>query len=412
MKVEYIKDILHVEGVSLLSLAEKLGTPLYVYSAGGIREKIRALKRAFGSHLHFLAYAVKANSNIEILRLIKKEGCGAEVVSGGELHRALLAGIHPRKIIFTGVGKTDEEIEFAIRNGIFALVCESEEELFNLERIAGRLRKRARVMLRVNPDVDPGTHPYIATGLKNSKFGIPENRVISLYERMKGMNFITPLGIHFHIGSQITSPEPFLEAAKRVRDIWLRLKNSGIALRFIDAGGGVGIDYRGEGNIMDAEKYGMALKEGLSGADVKIIIEPGRFIVGDNGLLIGKVLYLKENGDKRFIVTDIGMNDLIRPSLYNAYHRILPVRKKDGKIGKFDVVGPVCESGDFIARERELPEMERGEYIAVLDAGAYGFSMASNYNSRPRPAEVLVSGREFRMVRKRERYKDIMRGEG
>lgn len=412
MMVRYVNGVLHLEDVDLSLLAKKFGTPLYVYTENGIKERIRSLKKAFGSSLYLLAYAVKANSNLGILKIIKNEGCGAEVVSGGEFYRALLAGINPKKIVFTGVGKTAEEIELAIKKGIFSIVCESEGELRVIEEVSKKLKKRARVMLRVNPDVSPNTHPYIATGLRNSKFGIPQERAYSLYKLMAESRFVEPIGIHFHIGSQITSPDPFYEASQKIRSLWTKLRDEGIKLKFIDAGGGIGIQYKDGESGLSPEAYASAIREGLKGVDAKIIIEPGRFIVGNNGILIGKVLYVKDNGAKRFLVTDIGMNDLIRPSLYNSYHRILPViEKKGGSVNKYDVVGPVCESGDFIARDRELPEINSGEFIAVLDAGAYGFSMASNYNSRPRPAEVIVKGKDYKILRKRENYRSLVKGE-
>jgi len=410
--VRYVNGILHLEEVDLSLLGRKFGTPLYVYTENGIKERIKNLKKAFGSSLYLLAYAVKANSNAGILKIIKEEGCGAEVVSGGELYRALLAGISPGKIVFTGVGKTEEEIEISLKEGIFSIVCESDGELKVIEDISKKLKKRARVMLRVNPDVDPKTHPYIATGLKNSKFGVPQERAYSLYKIMTESRFIEPIGIHFHIGSDITNPEPFYEASKKIKNLWIKLKDEGIKLKFIDVGGGIGIQYKEDESGLSADVYASAIKDGLKDIDAKIIIEPGRFVVGNNGVLIGRVLYVKDNGAKRFLVTDIGMNDLIRPSLYNSYHRILPVsEKKEGSMNKYDVVGPVCESGDFIARERELPEIKSGEFIAVLDVGAYGFSMSSNYNSRPRPAEVIVKGKNYKILRKRENYKDLVRGE-
>jgi len=410
--VKYINGTLHLENVDLSLLAKKFGTPLYVYTENGIREKIRSLKKAFGSSLHLLAYAVKANPNAGILKIIKSEGCGAEVVSGGELYRALRAGINPGKIIFTGVGKTEEEIEIALKNRIFSIVCESDGELKVLEEISKKLKKKARVMLRVNPEVNLDTHPYIATGLRNSKFGIPQERAYSLYKVMAKSRFLEPIGIHFHIGSQITSPDPFYEASKKIRELWMMLKDEGIKLKFIDAGGGIGIQYKDDESGLSPDAYASAIKDGLKGVDAKIIIEPGRFIVGNNGVLIGRVLYVKDNDGKRFLVTDIGMNDLIRPSLYNSYHRILPVlEKKESSGEKYDVVGPVCESGDFIARERELPEINTGELIAVLDVGAYGFSMASNYNSRPKPAEVIVKGKDYKILRKRETYRNLVKGE-
>ncbi len=412
MMVRYINGILHLEEVDLSFIAKKFGTPLYIYSENGIRERIRSLKKAFGKSLYFVAYAVKANSNMGILKVVKDEGCGAEVVSGGELYRALLAGISPKKILFTGVGKTGDEIKYAIKNSIFSIVCESEEELRIIEEIAKKLKKKVKIMLRVNPDIDPKTHPYIATGLKNSKFGIPEEIAYSLYKNVARSKFLQPAGIHFHIGSQITIPEPFYEAAKKIKALLMKLENEGIKLEFVDVGGGIGIQYKDGETGLSLEAYSSAIKEGLKGLDVKIIVEPGRFLVGNNGILLGRVIYVKDNKTKKFLVTDIGMNDLIRPSLYNSFHRILPVEeKKNGQLYKFDVVGPICESGDFIAKEREMPEIRNGEFIAVLDTGAYGFSMSSNYNSRPRAAEVLVSGKKWKILRKRENYKSLVRGE-
>lgn len=408
----YRENRLFVEDVEVEKIVKETGTPVYIYSASGIRERVELIKQNLdGVALHLIAYAVKSNSNGEVLEIIKKTGCGAEVVSGGELFRIIRAGFHPSKVVFTGVGKTESEIEYAIREGILMIVIESKEEAEVVREIAEKKRKEVRIAVRVNPQIDPQTHPYIATSLKNSKFGVDENTAMDIYRSFKGDKYVKPIGIHMHLGSQIKKVDVYLEGAEKLLRIVKALKGEGISIEYLDIGGGFGISYEDDNEVFDLKELANGIKNYLKDNNLKLIIEPGRFIIGKNGILVGRIIYRKSSGDKNYYVTDIGMNDLIRPSLYGAIHRIIPVHLKESKSIKCDVVGPVCESGDFIGKDLILPELERGDLIAVLEAGAYGFVMASNYNSRGRPAEVIVNGRRFRVIRRRETYRDLIRGE-
>jgi diaminopimelate decarboxylase len=404
------------EEVELAKLASRFGTPLYVYSANTLRSRFRAFNDAFRHVPHLVCYSVKANPNLSVLELLAKEGAGFDVVSGGELLRVAKAAPKSlRKVVFSGVGKTREELELALAKKVMLFNVESEQELEQLARLAERKRTTANIALRVNPDVSAETHPYISTGLHEHKFGVPIGDAIRLYKAASVSKRLTPMGISVHIGSQITGLDAFADAMKRVADLAVRLRSSGISVQYIDAGGGLGIDYHRDENIAEFEarcaEYATAITGALRGLDVTLVLEPGRSVVARAGALLTKVIYTKKNGKKNFLVVDAAMNDLIRPSLYNAYHRIVPVKQDGLETLKFEVVGPVCESGDFLGHDRELPEARPGDLLAVMDAGAYGMSLASNYNTRPRAAEVLVEGKRARPIRKRETLNDLLRAE-
>jgi len=384
------------EEVPLAALAEECGTPLYVYSHATLERHFAAFDGAFAELPHLTCYAVKANSTLAILSLLAGWGAGMDVVSGGELFRALRAGVDPRRIVYAGVGKTARELEDALRAGILMFNVESLEELEALDRVAAAVGRRAPVALRVNPAIDPGTHPYIATGLRESKFGIEAERVLETYERA--------------LGSQITQTGPFHEAVERIAEIVGSVRALGADLRHVDIGGGLGISYHQE-EPPEPKQLSAEVVPILGRLGATVVTEPGRVIVGNAGALLARVTYRKESGSKRFLVIDAGMNDLIRPSLYGSYHRIVPLRRTPGTRAPMDVVGPICESGDFLAKDRELPPVPPGECVAALSAGAYGFAMSSNYNSRPRAAEVLVRGAEYAVIRERELYEDLVRGE-
>jgi diaminopimelate decarboxylase len=407
---QYRGSELFAEDVPVMALAEKYGTPLYIYSYNTLLRHFRAYTDAFNGYPHIICFAVKANSNSAILRLFAKSGGGADIVSGGELHIALKAGISPRKIVYAGVGKTEEEIRFALRSKILMFNVESENELREIDRVAGIMKTRAPVALRINPDIDSETHPYIATGLRKHKFGIPIENALENYQIASRLKNVNVIGIHKHIGSQITKVSPFVDALKRILILMDKLIAQGVKIEYLDVGGGLGISYRNEEPPVpkDLAKNLIPL---LKNRRVTLIIEPGRSIVGNAGILVTKTLYLKEGEDREFIIVDAGMNDLIRPSLYDAYHHILPVIRKKRKTVFADVVGPICESGDFLAKDRELKKIKQGEYLAVMSAGAYGFSMSSNYNSRPKAAEIIVKGREHFLIRKRETYSDLTRND-
>ena len=411
-----VPSALCCDSVPLSDLAERYGTPLYVYSATTIRERLRTFDRAFRKIPHTVCYSVKANSNLGILRLLNRLGCGFDVVSGGELQRVLT--VDPRagkRVVFSGVGKTPEEMRLALRDSILLFNVESESELWQLAECATRLKKKPRVALRVNPHVSAKTHPYISTGLHQHKFGIPVDQARKLYASALGRRHLRVSGVSVHIGSQITSPEPFAEAMERVAELVRQLRSDGHSIDYVDAGGGLGISYEDSQRPDFHEQlanYADAITRPLGGLKVHVLLEPGRTIVGPAGTLVTCVLYLKENNGKRFVVTDAAMNDLLRPSLYGAYHEIVPVKRNSNAAdAKFDIVGPICESGDFFARDREFPEVEEGDLLAILDAGAYGMALSSNYNSRPRPAEILVSGRRAQIIRRRESNVDLVRGE-
>ena len=411
-------SVLHCEDLPLPQLAGQYGTPLYVYSTAMIRERYAAFDRAFRDVPHTVCYSVKANSNLSILRLLAKRGCGFDVVSGGELERVLTADRESTgKVVFSGVGKTREELTAALRAGILLFNVESESELWALEECAGRLRAKATMALRVNPDVATETHPYISTGLHRHKFGVPIREARALYAKAAGARYLSARGVSVHIGSQITDVAPFSEAMSRVADLVRALRADGHLISYVDAGGGLGIAYEKSEATDFPESvaaYAAALIRPLRGLDVQLLLEPGRSIVGPAGILVTSVVYRKKNNGKQFLVLDAAMNDLIRPALYNAYHEIVPVTQNPESIANFemiDIVGPVCETGDFFARDRELPAVGEGDLLAILDVGAYGMVLASNYNTRPRPMEVLVSGKSARVIRRREKVTDLLRPE-
>jgi len=406
----YKDNQLFAEDVAVSDLAARLGTPLYIYSARTLRRHYRVLSEAFKGTDHLICFAMKALSNLSILKLFGDLGAGFDIVSVGELMRCLRAGADPGKIVFSGVGKIDEEIEAALKAKILMINVESRPELHRVSAVAQRIGLQAPVSLRVNPDLDPGTHPHISTGHRDSKFGIPLSQVAEYYAEARSLKNLELAGLSTHIGSQITETAPFAEAGEKVAKIVNDLRADGIALKYLDLGGGLGIPYQEE--PPSPAQYSAALLGPLRNIGLKIIIEPGRVLVGNAGILVTKVLYVKETDVKRFIVVDGAMNDLIRPVLYEAYHDIVPVaRRASTDRQTADVVGPVCESGDFFARERDLPALDSGDLIAVMSAGAYGFVMASNYNSRPRAAEVLVNGAEAHVIRDRDNFEDIIRNE-
>jgi len=410
--------LLHCEDIPLSKLAERYGTPLYVYSATMIRERCDAFDRAFRDIPHTICYSVKANSNLSILSLLAREGCGFDVVSGGELERVLVADRKAaKKVVFSGVGKTRKEMTTALQAGILLFNVESESELWALAECAARERRRASIALRVNPDVAADTHPYISTGLRKHKFGIPIREARALYAKASGASYLKVSGVSVHIRSQITDVEPFREAMVRVAELVRDLREDGHGIAYIDAGGGLGIAYEDPNSKEPAaslDDYAHAVTEPLRKLKTHLLLEPGRSIVGPAGALLTSVIYRKKNDGKRFLVVDAAMNDLVRPALYGAFHEIIPVRQPAQSSEKpeiTDVVGPVCESGDFLARDRELPKVEEEGLLAVLDGGAYGIVLSSNYNTRPRPAEVLVSGKSARIIRRRESIRDLLRTE-
>ncbi|HOA82396.1 MAG TPA: diaminopimelate decarboxylase [Thermodesulfovibrio thiophilus] len=406
----YKNNELYAEDIAVSELVREFGTPLYIYSYATLIRHIRAYEEAFCEVPHIICYAVKANSNLAILSLCAELGIGADIVSGGELFRALKAGIKPFRIVFAGVGKTEQEIEYALKNNILMFNVESEAELYKINEVAKKLKKHACVALRVNPDIDPKTHKYIATGLRTSKFGIPIEKALEYYKLAKSLKNIKIIGIHKHIGSQITDTSAYVEALSKILSLYDKLAKYDVDIEYIDIGGGLGITYKDEEPPLPKD-LANALIPLIKSKKGKIIVEPGRSIVGNAGILVTKVLYTKETGSKNFIIVDAGMNDLIRPSLYGSYHEILPVTPDKRQKIVTDIVGPICESGDFLAKDREIEKITPGEHLAVMSAGAYGFSMSSNYNSRPRAAEVLVKGENYALIRKRETYKDLIKNE-
>jgi diaminopimelate decarboxylase len=410
-------SVLHCEDVALSRLAERFGTPLYVYSAAAIRERMRVFEHAFRKVPHTVCFSVKANSNLGILRLLAQTGCGFDVVSGGELERVLRVDRRAAKqVVFSGVGKTAEEMKAALKAGILLFNVESESELWVLAECAAKLKQTARIALRVNPDVPAETHPYISTGLHQHKFGVPIAAARRLYAQASGIRSLSIAGVSVHIGSQITDVKPFGAAMVRVAELVRQLRTDDHRIDFVDAGGGLGIAYK-ERNLPDfgdyVAEYAEALLRPLRGLKVHLLLEPGRSILAPAGTLLTRVLYRKTNGSKNFLVVDAAMNDLIRPSLYNAYHEIARVewKERSSVSETVDVVGPICETGDFFARARELPISDEGDLLAILDAGAYGMALASNYNTRPRPAEVLVDGKSVKVIRRRETTADLLRNE-
>ena len=407
---EYRNGRLFAEDVPVATIAAAVGTPCYVYSRATIERHWRAFDRAFGAHPHLICYAVKANSNLAVLNLLARLGSGFDIVSVGELERVLAAGGDPQKVVFSGVGKRRDELERALALEIRCFNVESAAELALLEQVAMEQGRRAPVSLRINPDVDADTHPYISTGLKQNKFGVDPERALAIYARASASPHLEVVGVDCHIGSQLTRIAPFVDALERVLALVARLEGQGVRIRHLDLGGGLGIRYRDEEPPLPAE-HAAALMEHLRDLPYEILIEPGRAIVGNAGILVTRVELLKSGEDKHFAVVDAAMNDLLRPSLYSAWQAIIPVEpRNEGEPRRYDVVGPICETGDFLGKDREL-NIEPGDLLAVRSAGAYGFAMSSNYNSRPRAAEVMVDGDRFQMVRRRETVAELYAGE-
>ena len=407
---------LHCGPHSLSALAKRHGTPLYVYSADQILERLSLFQQALAGRSHLVCYAVKANSSLAILKLLAEHGAGFDIVSGGELERVRQAAPDAAsdvlgRVVFSGVGKTVAEIDAALEANILAFNVESEAELTLLAQRAAKLKRKARFSLRVNPDVFAETHPYISTGLREHKFGIDIRQARRIYNESSSRRWLTPYGVSVHIGSQIRSAAPFGAAMERVAKLVRQLQSDGIVLQSIDAGGGLGIDYHAAPGFdpkAKVEEYAAAVEAALTGLDVQLLLEPGRFLVAQAGALLARVLTVKRNGKKTFVITDAAMNDLIRPALYEAFHEIVPVQIRPGRAAAGDIVGPVGETGDFVARDRKLAPVEPGDLVAILDAGAYGMAQSSNYNTRPRPAEVLLHGSEARLIRRRETIADLL----
>ena len=407
---QYQNDVLCCEETPIDAIAREVDTPFYLYSHRTIERHFRVFDSAFASVPHVVCYSLKANSNLALIRVFQRMGSGADVVSGGELFRALKAGVSPAKIVFSGVGKTSREIEYALENRIFLFNVESTQELTKIDAQAGRLGAQAPVALRVNPDVDPRTHSHISTGLRENKFGIAYGEALSVFRAARDLKHINMVGIDCHIGSQVTELDPFVEALRKLRELVRLLESEGIRIRFMDLGGGLGITYQDEAPPHPSD-YAQAICEEARELDVTLIFEPGRVIVGNAGILVTKVLYIKRTSEKLFVIVDAGMNDLIRPSFYGAFQAILPVVKRGGREVVADIVGPICESADFFAKARTMIEPEAGDLLAIMSAGAYGFSMSSNYNSRVRACEVLVRGDTSAVIRERETYDDLIKGE-
>lgn len=407
---KYINNRLFCEEVPVQKIAEQVGTPVFVYSKKTLLDHYHKIDVAFSAIPHIICYSVKSNSNIAVCRTLVKAGAGLDIVSGGELYRANKAGADPKKIVFAGVGKTEPEIESVLKAGILFFTVESIPELHLINKIAKKLGIRAPIALRINPEVDPHTHGYITTGKKGTKFGLDLSTSRWIYKQHNKFPHIVPVGIQIHIGSQITSPEPYKAALKKILPLVKELKNTIRSIKYLDIGGGLGIIYEKE-KATTAAEFAKAVLPLIKDIGLTIILEPGRFIAGNAGILMTKVLYMKQNNNKNFIIVDSGMNDLIRPSLYHAYHEITPVWKKGKDIITADIVGPVCESGDFFALNRKIEIPKQGDLLAIMGAGAYGFSMSSNYNSRLRAAEVLVNKDKFRIIRKRESFRDLIRNE-
>ncbi len=416
----YHDNELFCEDIPLSELAEEFGTPLYVYSKNQIVENFRAIEAPLAGTDHVVCYALKANGNLSLLKLLAQEGAGADVVSGGELYLAIKAGFPPERITFAGVGKREDEIEYALKNGIFSFSAESPQELQLISLVALRRQSKARVTLRVNPDIDAQSHPYITTGLKQNKFGISADEALKVFHFAASLPSIEILGVHTHIGSQITKVEPFVEAARFIAGLVTKLREASLNIRHVDFGGGFGVQYANalqhEGLPVETDnsvppapgQFIEAVLPILKETGCSMWFEPGRSIVANAGVLLTKVLYTKENGAKKFVVVDAGMNDLLRPSLYNAYHQIAPLKIATYEHEKVDVVGPICETGDFLARDRMLLKVRQNEYLSILTAGAYGFSNTSNYNARLRPAEILVNGEKVRVIRERETLEQLL----
>ncbi|MFW6037398.1 MAG: diaminopimelate decarboxylase [Desulfonatronovibrio sp.] len=404
---EYRNGQLFAEDVSVEELVKEFDTPLYIYSARTLRRHFQAFDSAFEGIEHLTCYSVKANSNLCVLKLLSEMGSGMDIVSGGELFRVLKAGVDPQKIVYSGVGKREHEIREAIISNILMFNVESRQELEKINKVAAEMDSTARISLRINPDVDPKTHPYISTGLKKNKFGLDLEQALESYKLARDLPNIDPVGIDCHIGSQLTTIDPFIEALNRIKNFHGQLADLGIRIKYLDLGGGLGITYDEEEPPHPVE-LGKAIKESLKDLDLTLILEPGRVIAGNAGILVTRVQYTKQSPSKNFIIVDAAMNDLVRPSLYGSFHRIACVQEKEGKTCKADIVGPICETGDFLAQDREIREVEQGELLAVFSAGAYGFTMSSQYNSRPRAAEIIIDRDKITLARRREVYFDLV----
>src|SRR5579864_6738032 len=407
----YSENSLYCEDVALADIAAKAGTPCYVYSSRTILENYRAYDEAWGEMPHRVCYAVKANGSLGILALLAKAGSGFDIVSGGELYRVLKVGGDPERVVFSGVGKTADEIDYALEKGIHSFNCESEPELALIDALAARRGVKAAFSLRVNPDVNADTHPYISTGLREHKFGIDIHAAEGVYERARKLASLVARGVSCHIGSQLLDMAPVFEALDKVMALVERLRSAGHTITHLDLGGGLGIAYKEEDPAPEIHTFANCVQKRLQGRGLTVMVEPGRSIVGAAGVLLTRVLYRKRNVNKEFVVVDAAMNDLIRPSLYRSHHDILPLRKADRPEIVADVVGPVCETGDFLARDCKLAEVAPGDFLALMTAGAYGFVLSSNYNARRRPPEILVEGKKWRIIRTRENYEDLVRGE-
>jgi len=407
---QYKGTELYAEEVSLKDIAARVGTPFYVYSHATLTRHFKAFDEAFAGVPHTICYSVKANSTQSVLRTFINLGGGVDIVSGGELYRSVKAGVNPQKVVYSGVGKKDDEIEYALNTGILMFNVESEQELTRISEIASRMGKRAGIAIRVNPDVDPGTHPYITTGLKNAKFGITIERALAEYARATTLPGIDVIGIDMHIGSQLTTVTPFVDAIEKLKVMIAKLRSQGIDLTYFDCGGGLGIQYNAEEPPLPAD-YGREIVAATQELGMHLVFEPGRNLVGNAGILVSKTLYTKSRDDKHFIMIDAGMNDLARPALYDSFHGVQAVNKDQDGMIVADIVGPICESGDFLVKGREVPMFKQGDLVAFMSAGAYGFAMSSSYNSRPRVAEVMVKGDKFEIIRERETIEDLIRGE-
>ncbi len=404
-------DRLHCDDVDLAALADQYGTPAYVYSAAMIRRNFHAYEDALAGMPHRICYAVKANSNLSILSLLAKEGAGFDIVSGGELYRVVAAGGDPATVVFSGVGKTDDEIRYGLDQKIHSFNCESETEINSISRIASSMGVSASIAVRVNPDVDAKTYPYLSTGMREHKFGIDIDVAEDIYRRAADLPGIVVDGVSCHIGSQLLTAAPFLDAVDKVLALVARLRAAGLPIETLDIGGGLGVPYHAGETAISIDSFIRQMRDRVEGLDLKLMLEPGRSIVGEAGVLLARVILVKDNGEKTFVIVDAGMNDLIRPALYEAHHEIEPLIKQDRARILADIVGPVCETGDFLALGREIPEMKSGELVAIRTAGAYGMTMASNYNTRPRVCELLVDGVKVILARTRESYEDLLRGE-
>ena len=407
---QYKGDELFSEEVAIKDIVAATGSPVYIYSKATLERHFKAMDDAFASAAHTICYSVKANSNLAVLKTFINLGGGVDIVSGGELYRALKVGVDPKKVVYSGVGKRDDEIQYALESGILMFNVESEQELDRIDEVAGRIGRKAGIAIRVNPDVDPETHPYITTGLKKAKFGINIERALEQYQRAKRLTNLEILGIDCHIGSQLTKVSPFVDAIKKLKRLLQGVRDMGIDMKYLDLGGGLGIQYNDEAPPLPAD-YGSSILEETRDLGLHLLFEPGRNLVGNAGILVGRCLYTKKGEEKNFVIVDAGMNDLARPALYGSFHGVKPVFRNQDGVTEGDIVGPICESGDFLVKEREFPNFQQGDLIAFMSAGAYGFTMSSNYNSRPRVAEVMVKGDKFEIIRDREKLEDLIRGE-